>query len=776
MVKRVKLAPILICGGVIGLFCLLGALTHLFEGFHLFQRLELITYDWRMEQASKFTPRVSDKLAFVSIGDDAIAIFGAGKLGTDLHFGLKWPRHVFGYLVRELKAQGAAAVGLDVLFGELRPDHQPVNTPSGPVKPDAFFAQELQRAGNVVLGADRAVVPDPLFRASASAIGDVSTDRDFDGVLRRIQAFHDYRIWHPEIRLEAQLNNWDLARAVAQSNQIVFPAPHAGHFMLPLTEDGLFAPSELTRVKPVGGFERLHKAFEDVRVWHMGIVLAARELGLDLDRATIELEKQRIRLRGTNGAQRILRVDRQGRMLIDWTLRLQDKRLTTDAFESLVAHDNKRQRGEEITNRFRDKIVVVGSTATGNELSDRGATPLEKDTFLTSKYWNVVNSILTGRFIQPSPLLAELLLIVLLGLVAVALTWQVRAIWASGLVGLAGVLYGAIALAVFVVYRYWLPLVLPLTSLIGTHFALIAYQAFFEQSERRRIKSVFAKIVSPNVVNELLKAERLSLVGARRQITVFFADVRGFTELADVSHAKAEEYVHQHGLRPAEAEAYLDEQSQEVLRTVNLYLGLIADTVKRHEGTLDKYIGDCVMAFWGAPTPNEKHALGCVRAAIDAQRAVHRLNQERAGENKRREQENLSRAARGQAPLAPLHLLSVGTGINTGVVTVGLMGSDAHIVNYTVFGREVNLAARLEPVSGRGRIIIGEATYLELLRDDPGLALTCAELPPARVKGFHTPVKIFEVPWQASPLPAPAAVPLAACQPLESSAGGKVGA
>jgi len=87
----------------------------------------------------------------------------------------------------------------------------------------------------------------------------------------------------------------------------------------------------------------------------------------------------------------------------------------------------------------------------------------------------------------------------------------------------------------------------------------------------------------------------------------------------------------------------------------------------------------------------------------------------------------------------------------------------------------VNLAARLEPVSGRGRIIIGEATYLELLRDDPGLALTCAELAPVRVKGFHTPVKIYEVPWKASSSPGPAAVPLTACQPLESSAGGKGG-
>src|SRR5437879_12997182 len=164
MVKRVKLARIRICCGVIGLFCLLGALTHWLENFHLFQRLELITYDWRMEQASKFTPVVSDKLGFVSIGDDANAIFAAGLLGTNLHFGLKWPRHVFGCLVRELKAQGASAVGLDIFFNELRPDHRAVNTPNGPVNPDAYFAQELKPPSNVVPGSDRTDLPTPSSR------------------------------------------------------------------------------------------------------------------------------------------------------------------------------------------------------------------------------------------------------------------------------------------------------------------------------------------------------------------------------------------------------------------------------------------------------------------------------------------------------------------------------------------------------------------------------------------------------------------------------------
>src|SRR4029453_4492110 len=113
------------------------------------------------------------------------------------------------------------------------------------------------------------------------------------------------------------------------------------------------------------------------------------------------------------------------------------------------------------------------------------------------------------------------------------------------------------------------------------------------------------------------------------------------------------------------AEAYLDEAARETLVTVNLYLATVADIVKLHQGTLDKYIGDCVMAFWGAPMLNPEHALACVRAAIDAQRAIQGLNDKRFLENTRREAENQRLLARGQQPLPMLSLLSLGTGINT---------------------------------------------------------------------------------------------------------------
>jgi len=261
-------------------------------------------------------------------------------------------------------------------------------------------------------------------------------------------------------------------------------------------------------------------------------------------------------------------------------------------------------------------------------------------------------------------------------------------------------------------------------------------------------------VVSPNIARELLGRDEISLSGVRSEVTVLFADVRGFTELTDSAQEQVTEYVRLKNLDAAAAEAAYNESARETLNTVNAYLAIVADTVKKHDGTLDKYIGDCVMAFWGAPTANPRHALTCVRAAIESQRAIHELNLKRVEENRQREVENTARLAAGLMPKTLLPTLALGTGINTGTVIVGLMGSASHILNYTVFGREVNIASRLEGVSGRGRIIIGEATYEDILRDDPELAATCVELEPVTVKGINKPVRIYEVPWKITPTPA----------------------
>ena len=240
----------------------------------------------------------------------------------------------------------------------------------------------------------------------------------------------------------------------------------------------------------------------------------------------------------------------------------------------------------------------------------------------------------------------------------------------------------------------------------------------------------------------------ISLGGAHREVTVFFADIRGFTVLTDQMQETVAEHIRNNEVEVSLAEKYFEESARETLEIVNLYLATVAEAIKRHDGTLDKYIGDCVMAFWNAPTQNEKHAVAAVQAAIDSQRAIYELNVRREAENPAREKDNRERIAAGLPPKSLHTALQLGTGINTGLVTVGLMGSDEHGFNYTVFGREVNLASRLEGVSGSGRIIISDLTYFQLLRHAPELASTCVELFPVTVKGIKDAVRIYEVPWQ----------------------------
>src|SRR5437870_13547474 len=166
---------------------------------------------------------------------------------------------------------------------------------------------------------------------------------------------------------------------------------------------------------------------------------------------------------------------------------------------------------------------------------------------LISKHWNIANSIITGRFVRKSSYFSELLLILTMGAISALLTWKLRALLSSLLVVLTITLYAGLSVFLFTNYRYWLPLFLPVVcAAFMTHVCMVTYRVVVEQNERRRIKSIFSKIVSPNVVNELLTAEQVKLGGARRQVTVYFADVRGFTRVTDEIQAQAEEYVRTH--------------------------------------------------------------------------------------------------------------------------------------------------------------------------------------------------------------------------------------
>jgi class 3 adenylate cyclase len=753
--KPVKLAPALIAVGVIVIFCVLRLLN-----LDLFERVEKITYDWRVRQALRFPADTATNLAFVYIDDASIAYVKTNHLPHSVEaelgyrFGLYWPRQVYGRLVEELSAEKAKAIGLDVIFGELRPDHPAVQMADGTnMESDEFFGLQMRRAGNVVLAATKDVYPPPIFATNAAALGDINTDKDSDGILRRAKAFHMYRKWHFAFQKVASDPDYgvDLSKAKIEPRQIILPRQGGENIVIPLDENGEFALSAFFGDKLPRGIPPKAKPFTDQRIWHMGIVLAAMQLNLDLDKADVDLAAGRIVLRGPNGLERTIPVDANGYFYVDWRLKPNDPHLTQAPIEALLLQDTERLRGETnaLTDRFADKLVVVGSIATGNDLRDEGATPLQPTTFLVSKHWNVANSILTGMFPHRSSLAMDLLTIVLLGLATTLLIRNLPVRLGVGMLIAMTTVYIAIATLCYIQSRYWMPLILPTAEVATLMFGLTIWRVLFEQAEQRRVKSVFSRMVSDNVMHEVLKAEKLSLGGARREVTVFFADVRGFTEFTDKSQDKAEAYIAENKLSEAAAETYFDEQARETLNTVNQYLALVADQVKKHDGTLDKFIGDCVMAFWGAPTAVDKQALCCVRAAIDAQRAVFDLNKLRLQQNEKRELENMARASAGLTPRPMLPILLLGTGINTGLATAGLMGSEQDRFNYTVFGREVNLASRLESLSGRGRILISEHTYKCLLRDDKELAATCRPLPDLqKLKGFGAAVRVYEVPWR----------------------------
>ena len=438
--KPFKRAPVILAVLVLAFVCGVRLLR-----LDFFERLELMTYDLRARAALNFPAPAATNLAFVSIEDSSIAAVQRGKASGEklgYHFGLYWPRQIYGRLVEELSAQGAKTVAFDVLFGELRTDHPLVTMADGNfIESDDFFALQMRHAGNVVLAVEPDLVPPDLFLTNALAPGDISTEKDSDGVLRRVRAYDDHGIWD------------------------------------------------------------------------MGVVLAALELNLNLAHPDLDLAHGRITLHGATGAKRVIPVDRNGYFYIDWRLKLDDPRLLRTPIENLLLQD--RLRLQDHTNRLRDdfrgKLVVVGSGQSGNDLTDRGATPLEKDTLLVSKHWNVANSVITGQFIRRASLPMEMALIIFLGALTAFLTWQMRAFVASAAVLLLLLAYGAAGFYAFVEFRYWLPLVFPIAgAMLVEHLSLVTYRVVFEEREQRRVRSVFSKIVSLDVMNELLGAEKLS--------------------------------------------------------------------------------------------------------------------------------------------------------------------------------------------------------------------------------------------------------------------------
>ncbi len=345
---------------------------------------------------------------------------------------------------------------------------------------------------------------------------------------------------------------------------------------------------------------------------------------------------------------------------------------------------------------FKDQIVIVGVSAEG--LKDTFTTPFGEGQMPGAEFHaNVIDALLSGRSIAPAAPWQRASAVLGLTL-PVAAVGALAAPWITALVALALAVsyawYATLALG----QGLWLPLVTPLLAVGLTFLADLAWMYFVEGREKRRVKRLFSRYVSKDVYQQLLASPSdATLGGERREMSVLFSDMRGFTTLSESG------------------------EPEDLVRQLNQYFTRMVEVVFAHRGTVDKFVGDMVMALYGAPLDDPDHADHAVQTALAMVRELQSLNRLWAVEG---------RAA-----------LDIGIGINTGEMVAGNIGSDT-IMSYTVIGDNVNLGARLESLNKDfgTRILISAAT-----RDQLKGQYDLRPLGEVTVKGKTRAVAVFEV-------------------------------
>ncbi|NNF52626.1 MAG: adenylate/guanylate cyclase domain-containing protein [Gammaproteobacteria bacterium] len=341
-------------------------------------------------------------------------------------------------------------------------------------------------------------------------------------------------------------------------------------------------------------------------------------------------------------------------------------------------------------------IVLVGTSAAG--LLDLRATPVGRIFNGVEVHANIVSGILDGRFKhRPDYTRAvEIFTFFVLGLLLAVLLPVLSPVWEFVLVLFlaVGVLGGNLALWEY--YDLVLPLAPSILYLLTATFLHLNYGFFVESANKRRLSGMFGQYVPPELVEEMDQQDsEISLEGQNREMSVLFSDVRGFTTISE-------------GLSP-----------KELTQFMNDFLTPITEVIHRNRGTIDKYMGDAVMAFWGAPLEDPDHARHALQAALQMNKAMETLSAE------------FLEMGRPE--------LKIGIGINTGMMNVGNMGSRFRMA-YTVLGDAVNLGSRLEGLTKNYGVTTIVSEYTAKAVPD----FLFRELDRVRVKGKKEPVTIFE--------------------------------
>ena len=601
----------------------------------LLDQLELKTYDMRMR--ALHTPRPTH-VTIAAVDEQSLARVGRWP----------WSRTVHAELARRLDEAGAKVIAFDVFFTE--PES---------AKADAQLARALAATKKAVLSTVFL-----LNRQDARYLGE-------KGVQAGLKAIAPQAIMAAGGR-RSELRTYGV---LANIPELQRSSRYAGHINVLPDADGIYR-----RVPLVMLYGDRYFPSSDVQVARA--FYAEEEFALNLDQyGTVSLTL----------AGREFPLDADGQFLV----RYRGKPGVT--FDTVSVSDILDRKADAAL--LRDRVVLIGGTAAA--LGDIRATPFDAASPGVELRASVIENLIDGRLVY-RPDWMPLVDVTLMALIGLLMIWLLPRFGVSGGALLAAALLGgyvALATTFFRNEGLWLNLVYP-SLLIVALFALATLVSyFFTFSEKRYLKLAFQHYVPPAVVEDLVAdAGALRLGGEKRELTVLFSDIRGFTTLSE-------------GMQP-----------EELVKLMNEYFTVMTDRVFEQGGSLDKYIGDAIMAIYGAPVVEPDHPARACRSALDMMRALDELQQ------------------KWQA--AGLPKIGIGVGINTGQMVVGNMGSATRF-NYTVVGDHVNLASRIESLNKTygTSILISEYTYTQV----KGEFANVREVDSVKVRGREQPVRLYEL-------------------------------
>jgi adenylate cyclase len=619
-----------------------------------------------------------------------------------------WSRARMARLVDALAASGVAAVGFDMVWGDAdvqgaRASEVARRIKQARAQASGDEAARLDRIWQASQGSDPTVAPDAdptelladaVERAHNVTIGfmfrsDVASPAEAQAAVDRLRFFRTEPV-----------------HLLGADGRIV-PDPAVGHRSAGRSFPGVLAPVEaLLKVSSSGGFFTVLPDADGVfRRYHLlasaggstfpslGVALLARFKGRDGIPAPIVpvgVAGSSV-LVGARIGDLEVATDDFGRAPLSYYGPFRD-------FPAVSATDVL--AGRLPAGRLRGKLAVVGATAPGTW--DQRVTPFDDNAPGVITHATFVENVLHGELLERSQwvVLAEVLA---MALASVGLAWlfsRVGPVAAAPAMVAVAALWAAVSVLALRRFNLVLATGLPLLQVLGMFLVATSYRFFSEERAKRKARESFSRFLAPAIVDEVLGREgSVQLGGEKRELTALFADIRGFTSISE----RLDPHV--------------------LLDLLNQYLTPMTDViVSRHQGTLDKYMGDAIMAFWGAPQPQPDHALRACRAALDMLAELDRLRQGWRA--------------------AGLPDIDVGIGLNTGPMSVGFVGSQDRFYNYTILGDAVNLASRLEGANKQygTRIIIGPQTHAQVQG-----RVVARQLDLVRVKGKQEPVRIYEL-------------------------------